>query len=121
MSDIYLSVIIPCFNEERNIRLGALENVTHFLSQKDYSWEVVIVDDGSSDDSRKLVNQFIAEHKRFSLTARKHQGKAAAVTAGVLRASGRYILFTDLDQATPISQVDKLLPLFAKGYGIVIG
>jgi len=116
-----LSVIIPCYNEERNLRLGALENVAHFLNKKNYFWEAIIVDDGSTDESRRLVKDFIVEHPKFKLIERSHQGKAATVIAGVLTSWGKYILFTDLDQATPINQLDKLMPFFSKGYDMVIG
>lgn len=121
MKQIHLSVIIPCYNEERNLRLGALENVAHFLNKKKFTWEVVIVDDGSTDESRRLANEFIAEHHQFKLIARSHQGKAATVISGVLSSGGDYILFTDLDQATPINQLDKLMPFFDRGYNLVIG
>lgn len=121
MKKLFLSVIIPCYNEERNIRLGALENVAHFLNKKDYSWEVILVDDGSTDESGILLKDFVSEHDKFSILGNKHQGKAAAVTSGILAAKGEIILFTDLDQATPINQLDILLPYFNKGYDLVIG
>lgn len=121
MGKIFLSVIIPCYNEERNLRLGALENVAHFLSKKNYTYEVLIVDDGSSDESRKLISIFISDHPNFKLVANPHRGKAATVIAGVTQATGQYILFTDLDQATPINHLDQFLPHFKKGYDVVIG
>ncbi len=121
MEKIFLSVIIPCFNEERNLRLGALENVAHFLGKKDYSWEVVIADDGSTDESKKLINEFICDHPKFRLLLLPHRGKAAAVIAGIEAAVGSYILFTDLDQATPIHQIDLFIPYFEKGYDLVLG
>lgn len=121
MKKVYLSVVIPCYNEERNIRLGALENVAHFLNKKLYEWEAVIVDDGSNDESRNLIGEFVKDHSNFRLVAVKHQGKAAAVTRGVFESTGEIILFTDLDQATPINQMDKLIPYFEKDYDMVIG
>lgn len=121
MSKVYLSIIIPCYNEERNIRLGALDKVAKFMEKKEYEYEIIVVDDGSSDESKKLITEFTRENPKFILVKRKHQGKAAAVIAGVRNANGQYILFTDLDQATPIHQLDKLLPYFAKGYDIVLG
>jgi len=121
MRNILLSIIIPCYNEERNIRLGALENVAHYLDKKKWDYEVVLVDDGSIDESVTLINQFLLEHTKFKLLKRPHQGKAGAVTNGVLASSGKVILFTDLDQATPIHQLDLLLPLFNKGFDVVIG
>src|SRR3990167_1826290 len=99
-----ISIIIPCYNEERNIRLGALENVAHYLKKQTYSYEVLIVDDGSMDESRKLIKAFIFDHPNFYIFSRHHQGKAATVTAGILSAKGNIILFTDLDQATPINE-----------------
>ena len=121
MIKIFLSVVIPCYNEERNLRLGALENVVSFLAKQKYVWEVILVDDGSSDESPKLLRKFIKENKRFRLIVNKHQGKAAAVTSGVLASHGEIILFSDLDQATPLSEIERLIPFFNKGYDLVIG
>lgn len=121
MKKIYLSVVIPCYNEERNLRLGALENVAHYLNKKTFSWEVIIVDDGSSDDSKSLINEFIKDHDNFRLIVGNHKGKGATVSKGVSSSRGKIILFTDLDQATPINQLDSLLPFFDKGYDLVIG
>lgn len=121
MKDIYLSIVVPCYNEERNIRLGALESVAHYLSKQRYRWEVFIVDDGSTDETIQLLNEFIGEHPGVSLIKKNHQGKAAAVTAGVLQARGSLIVFTDLDQATPLDQLEVLLPYFSRNFDIVIG
>lgn len=117
----YLSVVIPCYNEEQNIRLGTLDKVAHYMEQRKYTWEVLIVDDGSSDESLSLIREFCAENHGFRLIANTHQGKAGTVVSGMLAATGDYILFTDLDQATPINQVELLLPFIEKGFDIVIG
>lgn len=121
MANIHLSIIIPCFNEERNLRLGALENVAHFLSKRNDIYEVIIVDDGSTDESRKLIGEFLQDHPKFRLLARTHKGKAGTVIAGIEESKGSYIFFTDLDQATPICEIDHFLPYFEKGYDMVIG
>ena len=121
MKKVFLSVVIPCYNEERNLRIGALEKVAHYLAHQHYLWEAIIVDDGSRDASREIVTEFIREHKGFSLLKITHQGKAAAVTAGVFKSKGSVILFTDLDQATPIDQIEKLLPYISRGFEVVIG
>lgn len=118
---MYLSIVIPCFNEERNLRLGTLEKVAHFMGKKDFSYEVLLVDDGSTDDSKKLIKNFIADNQHFSLIECHHHGKASTVMTGMLRSKGDFVLFTDLDQATPISEIDSLLPWTKKGYDIVIG
>lgn len=121
MNKFDITIIIPCFNEERNIRLGALEAVAHYLDKNEFEAGVLIVDDGSKDESRKLIDEFIRDHPRFKLIKKNHQGKAATVIAGILAAKTDYILFTDLDQATPINQIEKVIPQLKKGYDIVIG
>lgn len=119
---VEISVVIPCYNEEQNIRLGALDKVAHFMEHRNkYAWEVTIVDDGSTDESRSLIKEFIKSNPFFKLLENPHQGKAGTVVSGMLSAKGKYVLFTDLDQATPINQLDKLLPWIHKGYDIVIG
>lgn len=121
MEKVFLSVIIPCYDEMANLQKGVLEKVNHFLSKKKFSYEVIVVDDGSNDGSIEFVKEFLEENSRFSLIQNAHYGKAGAVTKGMIQAKGKYILFTDMDQATPIEEIDKLLPNFSEGYDIVIG
>jgi len=80
-----------------------------------------VVDDGSTDGSVEFAEKFTKDNPKFKLIKDNHMGKAAAVTTGVLLAEGEYILFTDMDQATPIEELDKILPFFEKNYDIVIG
>lgn len=117
----YLSVIIPCYNEENNLRKNVLEEVASFLNKKNFQSEVIIVDDGSNDKSRELIERFIKNHPGFFLIKNPHQGKAFTVITGMLKGQGKYIIFSDLDQATPISEIDKLLLFLENGYDIVIG
>lgn len=119
--EIEFSFIIPCYNEEQNIRLGALDKVSHYLESQPFTWEVIIVDDGSTDASRKLVQEVIENTKRIRLIINPHQGKAHTVITGIEAAIGKYVLFTDLDQATPINQLEKLKPWLDKGFDIIIG
>ncbi len=116
-----LSVVIPSYNEIANLRKGTLDKVAHYLERKKYNYEVIIVDDGSDDGSREFVKEFSRDNKKFRLIENNHMGKAGAVTTGVLSAKGDYILFTDMDQATPIEEIEKLLPKMEKGADIVIG
>lgn len=118
---IFLSVVIPSFDEMANLQKGVLDKVEHFLSRKKYSYEVVIVDDGSKDGSVDFVKKFIKDNNNFRFIENPHLGKAGAVTTGVLNAKGEYVLFSDMDQATPIEEIDKLLPYFNEGYDVVIG
>lgn len=121
MKQPYLSVIIPSYNEETNIRLGALEKVAAYLNNQKYLWEVIIVDDGSTDASISLIGEFAGGHKNFRLLENPHQGKAATVITGIMEAKGDIILFSDLDQATPLRELENVLPWFDKGFDVVIG
>ncbi len=121
MEPVHVSIIIPAFNEEKNIRLGSLEKVLRFLLRQPYRWEVILVDDGSNDDTRKLLDQFALQNQGFRVIHNRHQGKATTVITGILAATGNVVLFSDLDQATPIHELEKLLPWFRKGYDVVIG
>lgn len=120
-TSVYLSVVIPCYNEARNLERGVLEEVDQFLSRQSYTWEVIVVDDGSTDDSRQLVESRIAGKRGFSLLPIVHGGKPAAVWAGIQAAQGEIVLFTDMDQSTPIHEVDQLLPWYDAGFQVVIG
>ncbi|MEK7534000.1 MAG: glycosyltransferase [Patescibacteria group bacterium] len=122
MSKVFLSVVIPSYDEMANLQKGVLDKVEHFLSKKKYKYEVIIVDDESTDGSVEFVKRFIKDNNSsFKLIENPHLGKAGTVTTGVLNAQGKYILFTDMDQAAPIEELDKLFPYFDKGYDIVIG
>lgn len=121
MNKIFLSVVIPSYDEMANLQKGVLDKVEHFLSKKSYSYEVIIVDDGSKDGSVNFVKKFIKDNDNFRIIENSHLGKAGAVTAGILSSKGEYVLFSDMDQATPIEEIDKLLPSFDDGYDIVIG
>lgn len=123
-SSIYLSVVIPSYNEMVNLQKGVLDKVEHFLSRKfneEKGYEVIVVDDGSTDGSREFVEAFIKEDPHFKLIKNNHTGKEGAVTSGVLAAVGNYILFTDMDQATPIEEVNKLFMYLKDKYDVVIG
>ena len=116
----YLSVIIPAYNEEPNFKKGTIDEVPKYLEGQNYSYEILIVDDGSEDDTAKLAADFAKKHKNVRVVKNPHQGKAETVKTGVEKAQGELILFTDFDQATPLYEVEKLLPYFPQ-YDIVIG
>lgn len=120
MYKIFLSVVIPCYDEMANLQKGVLEKVKHFLDKKKFGYEVIIVDDGSRDGSTDFIEKFIKEHNHFRLIRNSHLGKAGAVSNGMLSSNGDFVLFTDMDQATPVEELDKLLP-FIKDNDIVIG
>lgn len=121
MKKIFLSVVIPAYNEEENIKKGKLLEVSNFLSKKNFSWEVLVVDDGSQDKTFELASEFGKKYKNFKVFKEIHRGKGGTIIAGAKKAKGEIVLFTDMDQATPIREVEKFLPFFKKGYDIVIG
>lgn len=116
---MYLSVIIPCYNEEN--RIGkTLEAIYAFLKEKSYTWEIIIVDNGSTDGTRNLVEEYAERIPSLRLIERRSHGKGWAVKQGMLEAKGEYRLFTDADNSTDITQLDKLLPWATHGADVVI-
>jgi len=116
-----LSVVVPAYNEEENVRRGALQEVVDYLSSQKYVSELIVVDDGSEDDTAALVEEVSSRYPFVSLLRTQHGGKAAAVTAGVFAARGTYISFTDMDQSTPIRFVEDALRELQAGSDVVIG
>lgn len=116
-----LSVVIPAFNEEGSIRKGSLEDVWNFLKKQKYDWEIIVVDDFSTDKTLSLSREFAKNHSGIKILAEPHRGKGGSVIAGMLKTTGDIVLFTDMDQATPIIEFEKFLPKFEEGYDIVIG
>jgi dolichyl-phosphate beta-glucosyltransferase len=116
-----LAVVIPCFNEQKNLESGVLDEVYQYLARQNFSWQVIVVNDASTDASRALVQAFIQDKPNFTLLDIPHGGKPAAVWAGIQNAIGEAILLTDMDQSTPIRELDKLLPWYQQGFATVIG
>jgi glycosyltransferase involved in cell wall biosynthesis len=119
-SEPRLSLVIPAYNEAPNLRRGILEQMAEYLAGLSDPCEVLVVDDGSQDETAALVEVFAREHPAFALLREPHRGKAMAVRAGVLAARGRYVLFADLDLSTPLSYVKPFLELLDGGWDIVI-
>ena len=120
MNTPFLSVVIPAYNLSQNPKPGALNQVDSYLKKQKYSWEVILVDDGSSDNTFFQLQEFARSHNNFIALTIPHGGKVAAIFAGVNKARGQIVLFTDFDQSTPISETEKFLPEFEKGHDIVI-
>ncbi len=116
-----VSVILPNYNEIENLERGVLQDIAAYFAKEPYGWEVVISDDGSTDKSLEYIEKFIETNPGFRLIKNKHAGKPFALRSGVKVARGKYALLTDMDQSTPIDQLDKLLPYTKDGYNVVIG
>lgn len=121
MERVFLSVIIPCYNEAENIKRGVLEEVYDFLKGQEFSWEVLVSDDGSTDNSRELIKERLKKIENFFLIENPHGGKPNALLGGIKKANGEYILFTDMDQSTPIAELKKLLPYTKDKVEAIIG
>lgn len=116
-----LSIVIPSFNEERRLPL-TLDRITAFLEQAGSDYEIVVVDDGSSDTTAELVKAAAAANRRISLLGYgANLGKGRAVAFGALRARGRLVLFTDADLSTPIEELASLSAHIRQGAAIAIG
>lgn len=120
MSQLFLSVVIPTFNEEARIA-DSLSRVIEYLQGQDYSWEVVVADDGSTDRTVGLVGQAIVDHPNVRILQLQHRGKGWAVKNGMLAAEGEFRLLCDADLSVPIQQVERLLPPTGPMADIVLG
>lgn len=116
-----LSVVIPAFNEVQRIR-KTLQAIDRFFQSKEYSYEIIVVDDGSEDGTGNFVLNMQHTIKNLTLLVLPtHQGKGAAVKAGMLSAKGDAVLFMDADGSTSIEEVEKLLPYVSKGFDVIVG
>lgn len=115
-----VSVVIPAYNEERRLP-QTLERVFAYLTAQTYPSEILVVDDGSTDDTARVVDEFAQTHPLVRLIKNEHRGKGYTVRTGMLRAQGHIVLFSDADLSTPIEDLEKLMPWFERGYDIVIG
>lgn len=112
----YLSVVIPAYNEASAIRAGKLERVSAWLTSQTFATELIVVDDGSQDETARLAHPGADKLIRIV-----HAGKAAALVAGIQQATGEIILLTDMDQATPITEAPKLLAAMSQSADVAIG
>ncbi len=118
---MHLSVVIPAYNEEQRI-IKSLIKVEDYLARQNYSSEVLVIDDGSNDDTELLVRAFSEIHPRIRLLKNPcNQGKGSAVQRGILNAKGEYVLFTDADLSAPVEEVERLFYWVYQGYEVVIG
>jgi dolichyl-phosphate beta-glucosyltransferase len=116
----YLSIVIPAYNEAERIvpTIGALAS---HVSGLGFPWELIIADDGSTDETVKLVQELGLANLKL-LIADQNGGKGSAVQRGILAAQGQYILFDDADNSTPIEELTPVLSkLLREGYDIAVG
>lgn len=117
----YLSVVIPSYNEKKNLSRGVLDEVFKYLEKQPYAWEVVLSDDGSTDGTIQDLESYARKYPQATVVKNIHAGKAPTVKSGMLAAKGKWRLFTDFDQSTPLSEVEKLFIEAEKGFDVIIG
>lgn len=116
----YLSVIVPAYNEAARIG-GTLEKINTTLASTPFSWEIIVVADGPTDQTADVVKQLASKIPNLRLIDRKeNRGKGYTVREGMLSATGKIRLFTDADNSTDSSHFMKMRPLFDQGYEVVI-
>jgi dolichyl-phosphate beta-glucosyltransferase len=116
----YLSIVIPAYNEQERI-IATIGAIASHVSDLGFEWELLIADDGSTDNTIKLVEELGLVNLRLLKTP-KNGGKGNAVQRGMIASKGRYVLFADADNSTPIEEVSKLLTKLDKEhYDVAVG
>ncbi len=119
---MHISLIIPCYNEELNIQKGVLDKIGNYTKNDIRFDEVLIVDDGSTDSSKSIIREkYLKIFPKFKLVENQHQGKAYAVITGIQKATSEYVIFSDMDLATPIEEAERLVKAVGDNYPVVIG
>lgn len=114
------TVIVPAYNESFRIERSLLA-ILEYLARQPYSADVLLVDDGSTDDTAAVARSLVARYPNLSVHSIPHAGKAAAVLYGLEHARGSLILFTDADLATPIAYLGEFRNAVDQGADVVIG
>ena len=115
-----LSVVIPAFNESARI-IGTLDELAGYLGGQEYTSEVLVVDDGSEDDTAELVRSWAEDRSSTFVISIPHAGKGWAVRAGMLAARGSYRFMCDADLAMPVHWIDAFVERMDAGLDVVIG
>ncbi|MEI8133256.1 MAG: dolichyl-phosphate beta-glucosyltransferase [Leptolinea sp.] len=116
----FLSIILPVHNEENRLPI-TLQQVSEFLAVQSYAGEVIIVENGSNDRSYDIARQFCQNHVNFSTFHEDQRGKGLAVRTGMLKASGEFRIFCDVDFSMPVEEINRFLPPSVHNADIVIG
>jgi len=106
---IYLSVIIPAYNEARRLT-DSLDKIKEFLNQQDFEYEVIVVENGSQDGTFEIAQQCSSRFLNFSVIHEDLAGKGKAVRVGMLSAKGEYRFMCDADLSMPIEEIVAFLP-----------
>ena len=121
MEKIHLSVVIPAYNEEKRIG-NTLLDIDRYLSKRDYSYEIIAVNDGSKDKTAQIIKKFTNLVKNLKLIDNyENHGKGWVVRQGMLEAQGKYRIYLDADNAISMDQIENFWPWLDQDYDIIIG
>lgn len=116
-----ITIVIPAYNEEKRM-IPTLKNIVSYFSDKKILHEVIISDDGSSDNTVKIVTDLKTSYPQISVfSLNQNSGKGKAVREGMLKGKGDYILFMDADSSTSIGEFEKFLPQIQLKKDIIMG
>jgi dolichyl-phosphate beta-glucosyltransferase len=113
-----ISVVIPTYDEEKRI-YKTIKKIINYLKSRNYSFEIIVVDDGSKDKTTEIVRQ-IRDKRLRVISYDKNKGKGYAVKTGMLAAKNNLALFCDADLSTPIEELDNFMK-FVDDYDIIVG
>jgi len=120
-NEIYLSVIMPAYNEEKLIK-NTLVEVDGFLSKQGYNYEIIVIDDGSVDETFSILKKLEASLGNLKIIKNdENRGKGYSIAKGMLFAKGKFRLFMDADNSTTIDQISNFMPHLENGYDIAMG
>ncbi len=121
MAHPHISIVIPAYNESARIE-HALDRVLTCIAEQGWDAEVLVVDDGSKDDTAAIVRRWMTSHPRLNLIQNHgNRGKGYSVRNGLLQAAGEIVLFTDADLSAPMEEAQRLLDAIAAGADVAIG
>ncbi len=121
MSSPQISIVIPAYNESARLEM-ALARVLACIYERHWDAEVLVVDDGSTDDTAVIVQRWMAKHPMLQLFENPgNRGKGYSVRNGLLQASGEIVMFTDADLSAPIEEAERLFEAIEGGADVAIG
>ena len=115
-----ITIIIPAYNEEKRIP-RCLKRVLEYCNEREWDYEVLVAEDGSTDNTVKIVKDFASNEKRIKLLSfTERLGKGGAIKNAMLQATKDYVCFMDVDLSADVSELERLIP-YVNDYDIIIG